>query len=286
MEEILGRYPRPRPAAVGSGILVAACGDLQAGKRNDKGGGTAVLVETFARVTAAVAERIHQTQAGRVQTLLLPWLGDCLEGVVSQGGRLAARLDLSVTEQVRVYRRLMMHQLATLAPLAEAVIVPVIPGNHDESYRLLDMPVTDSWAIEGASAVQDALSLSESYSHVRFIYIPEAEELVVPLEVVGTRLALTHGHLAKNANNVTAWWAKQAYGRQVAGDADLLLTGHFHYARVENSGGRWWVQVPALDGAGSDYFRRRTGEDAQTGMVSFWLQPGQAVPWSDLRIHS
>ncbi len=65
VEEILGRYPRPRPAAVGSGILVAACGDLQAGKRNDKGGGTAVLVETFARVTAAVAERIHQTQAGR-----------------------------------------------------------------------------------------------------------------------------------------------------------------------------------------------------------------------------
>lgn len=72
------------------------------------------------------------TERGRVETLVLPWLGDCLEGVVSQGGRLAARLDLSITEHVRVYRRLMMHQVATLAPQADRVMVAAVPGNHDE----------------------------------------------------------------------------------------------------------------------------------------------------------
>ena len=64
--------------------------------------------------------------------------GDCIEGVVAQGGRLATRLDLSVTEQMRLYRRLALHQVATLVHTSGLGAGPVVAGNHDENpHRLI-----------------------------------------------------------------------------------------------------------------------------------------------------
>jgi hypothetical protein len=288
MNEILGTYREPG-ARLDRGLpfpdtFVVPVGDLQVGKID--GGGTDYLIERFAKLTDSIAVRL--SAVGGAHRLILPWLGDCIEGIVSQGGRLATRLDVSVTEQVRIYRRLLLHQIATLAPLAEHVIVPVLPGNHDENYRLLDQPVTDSWAIEGASAVQDALAMSGNYGHVAFLY-PQDEELVVTLNI-GTEekphiVAFTHGHLAGSPAKAIDWWKGQSHGRQLAGQADLLLTAHFHHLRVEaTGGGRTWIQIPALDG-GSDWFRRSKGDDEPAGMLSMWLTPGQGVGWEGLTVH-
>lgn len=288
MNEILaaayGHTWRRDPEAGDNRIFVVPVGDLQVGKVD--GGGTAALIDRFAIMTEQV--RMRLLDAGGAHRVVLPWLGDCIEGLVSQGGRLATRLDVSVTEQVRIYRRLMLHQIAALAPLADHLIVPVLPGNHDETYRMTAQPVTDSWAIEGASAVQDALTLAGCYPGVSFLY-PEDEELVVTLNV-GTDekpyvLGFTHGHLAKTPNGALDWWGSQAFGRQHGGSADILFTGHFHHLRVEGAGGgRTWIQIPALDG-GSDWYRRSKGTDEPAGMVSMWVTPGQGNGWSGLQVH-
>lgn len=266
-------------------IFVVPIADLQAGKVD--GGGTAALVDRFGRITQEVRDRL--VREGNAQTLIIPVLGDCIEGLVSQGGKLVTRLDISVTEQVRVYRRLLLHLIGELAPYAANVIVVVLPGNHDETYRVVSTPVTDSWAIEGASAVQDALSLSGRFEHVSFLY-PDDEELVITLNV-GTEsrpyvLGFTHGHLAKAPNSVEAWWGKQAFGRQHAGDADILFSGHFHHLRVEQMGSaRTWIQCPALDG-GSDWFRRTDGSVCPAGILSLWVTPGQGLGWEGLTVHT
>lgn len=291
MNEILRRhYPEQtfrstqfRPSYEND-VFVVPVGDLQVGKID--GGGTPELITRFAELTSKVAQRLFQE--GGTRRLVLPYLGDCLEGIISQGGRLATRLDVSVTEQVRIYRRLMLHQIATLAPLAESVIVPVTPGNHDETTRQFATGPTDSWAIEGASAVQDALALSEKYPNVEFLY-PQDEELVITLNV-GTDdkpfiLGFTHGHLAGSPNKSLDWWEGQAFGRQHGGSADMMFTGHFHHLRIEaTGGGRTWVQIPALDG-GSDWFRRAKGADEPAGMVSMWVTPGEGNGWNGLTVH-
>jgi hypothetical protein len=288
MNEILaasyGHTWRRDPAVSDNRVYVVPVGDLQVGKID--GGGTAALIDRFAVMTEQV--RMRLLEAGGAHRVVLPWLGDCIEGVVSQGGRLATRLDISVTEQVRVYRRLMLHQVAAFAPLADHLIVPVLPGNHDENYRMVDQPVTDSWAIEGASAVQDALVMSGRYENVSFLY-PEDEELVVTLNV-GTDeqpyvLGFTHGHLARQPNAAIGWWEKQSFGRQHGGSADIMFTGHFHHLRVEGTGGgRTWIQIPQLDG-GSNWFRRSSGANEPAGMVSLWVTPSQGVGWKDLAVH-
>jgi hypothetical protein len=268
-----------------NGIFVAPIADLQAGKID--GGGTAALVDRFGRITQEVRDRIDRE--GGANLIIIPVLGDCIEGLVSQGGKLVGRLDISITEQVRVYRRLLTHIVAELAPYAGKIVVPVLPGNHDETYRIVQQPVTDSWAIEGASAVADAMADNSKYRHVEFLF-PGDEELVITMNVGGPdkphTLAFTHGHLAKAPNSMSNWWSGQSFGRQHAGNADMLFTGHFHHLRVEQmGGGRTWLQVPALDG-GSDWFRRSDGANEVAGMASLWVTPGQGLGWEGLTIHT
>jgi hypothetical protein len=287
MNEILGDYQHHpfRDVPYGDGVFIVPVGDLQVGKID--GGGTEALIDRFAELTGKVEQRL--ASSGPVRRVVLPWLGDCIEGIVSQGGRLATRLDVSVTEQVRIYRRLMLHQIATLAPYAEHVIVPVVPGNHDETTRQFATTPTDSWAIEGASAVQDALALSGRYSHVSFLF-PQHENLVASLNV-GTDehpfiLAFAHGHQPGSPNKSLDWWKDQGWGRRHGGNGDLLLTGHFHHLRVEaTGGGRTWVQIPALDG-GSNWFRESKGADEPAGMISMWVTPHVGNGWSGLTVHS
>lgn len=274
------REPTPREARA----YIVPVGDLQVGKVD--GDGTAALIDRFAVLTEKA--RMRLVEAGGAHRVILPWLGDCIEGIVSQGGRLATRLDVSVTEQVRIYRRLMLHQVAAFAPLADHLIVPVLPGNHDETTRQFATDTIDSWAIEGASAVEDALAMSGRFGNVQFLY-PSSEELTVTLNV-GTDdtpfvLGFTHGHLAGSPARALDWWKDQSHGRQLAGHADILFTGHFHHLRVEaTGGGRTWLQIPALDG-GSNWFRRSKGADEPAGMVSMWITPGQDNGWEGLTVH-
>jgi hypothetical protein len=271
-------------------IVMVPAGDLQLGKQY--GGGTAATIERFCRITDDIAEGLHRYVDQVVPpglVLILPWLGDCIEGIVSQKGRILTTLDIPITEQVRVYRRLMMHQVAMLAPLASRVLIPVVPGNHDETIRTQEMPVHDSWAIEGASAVADWMTGRDEYRHVQFVF-PELHELGITVDLDGQRepysIAFTHGHVAASPAGIIPWWKGQAYGRQHAGRANMLVSAHFHHFRMEHTGtDRTWLQIPALDG-GSPWYERKSGEHAPTGLVSVDITPGQGQGWRGLTVHS
>src|SRR5690606_36112790 len=214
-------------------------------------------------------------------TVVLPWLGDCIEGSVSQNGRTMARQDLGPSEQLRLFRRLLLFQIETFAPRAAELLVPVVPGNHDETTRVQDTHGTDSWAIEGAAAVADALKLAPTmFGHVKFIF-PQRGELSVTLDVADTRLGMVHGHQFARGDAVK-WLSGQAMSRQPIGDADILLSAHLHHLRMLEFGdGRHWIQIPAMDG-GSDWFRHKTGAAAPAGLLSMVVEGGC---WRDLERH-
>lgn len=285
VEELLQalRKRRPKPVASSdSGRMFCVCaGDLQLGKVD--GDGTEGTVNRFLEKTDASVARLTELRKAKrpISGVLLPWLGDCIEGLTSQGGALAAagRLDLTVTEQVRVYRRLMLHQVQLFAGLADRVVIPVVPGNHDEGQRVgkVVRRYDDSWAIEGAMAVADALKLAGGFEHVSFVF-PAVDELTVTLDVAGTVTGFAHGH--QFGTSAMKWWAGQAHGRQPIGDATLLLGAHLHHLRVEQGGAKTFMQIPALDG-GSTWWRHKTGQDAPPGMVSMLIGDGG---WSDLLV--
>lgn len=286
VDDLLAEIKRWRPSKrvlpTGDDAFVIAPGDLQLGKID--GGGSPAIVARFQEKIYAAVERLKQLRksGASVGQIVLALLGDCIEGYSSQGGRLAKRTDLSLTEMVRVYRRLVLWAIKLLAPLCDRLVVVAIPGNHDEAVRLGNEMATsydDSWAIEGVVAVQDGIEqhAGPEFDHVAFAY-PGRDELTVTLDVCGTIVGFAHGHQFKGGWE--KWWASQAHGCQPIGDSTLLLAGHLHHLIVTQPGSKSFIQVPAMDG-GSVWWKHRTGQDSPPGLVTLVVGRGS---WSDLAV--
>lgn len=254
-----------------SGPLFAiyAIGDTQYGK--DAGGGTeATVVRVMNAIDESVARHKELLKIGRkIGTVVLPQLGDCIEGSTSQNGRVIGRSDLGVTQQVRIGRRVLMAWVKAFAPLCEELIIPVVPGNHDEPHRIMMTDPTDSWQIEVVSAVQDACLENPNLTHVKFYY-PKPDNATLAFSLGETTIGLAHGHQARDMGK---WISGQATGRTAVGSADVLLTGHYHHFKANQIGPRLWIQVPAMDG-GSAWFRDKSGLESPTGIVSLVVGDG------------
>jgi len=275
--------PAKKEASGGSESALFPIGDTQIGKV-DGGGTEQILTNSLTRIDQSVERLKAWRKMGyEIGEVVIPWLGDCIEGNQSQGGNAAAagRIDLSITEQVRVLRRLMMYQVKAFAPLAQKLIVPVVPGNHDEAERHgnITRSYTDSWAIEAGSAVADACAENpDAYGHVSFVF-PHYDELTITMETSGTIIAMAHGH--QFGRDPFKWWQEQSHGRQPVGEAHILMAGHLHHTHIKDTGkDRIFMQVPALDG-GSNHYRHRRGEDSKPGLLSFITSNGD---WKELSI--
>jgi predicted phosphodiesterase len=269
IDEVKKWKPSKKDPHSGTLFAIYAIGDTQYGK--DAGGGTEATIQ---RVLLAIDEAVNRhkelLKLGRnIGTVVLPQLGDCIEGSTSQKGMVLGRSDLGVTQQVRVGRRVLMAWVKAFAPLCEELLIPVVPGNHDEPHRIVMTDPIDSWQIEVVSAVQDACAENPALSHVKFYY-PKADHATLALDLGGTVLGLAHGHQAKDMGK---WLHGQATGRTPVGSADILLTGHFHHFRADQIGPRLWIQVPAMDG-GSAWFRDKSGLESPTGIVSLVVGEG------------
>jgi predicted phosphodiesterase len=286
VEEILARYPaKPQAKEPGKGTLVVALGDVQMGKGHahpdDPGAGA--IVDRFARCIQQVEERIQSEYAGHCEAIVCALLGDMIESLTSQAGKLPN--NLGITEQIRVVRRLVFHMMATLAPYADRVLVMCVPGNHDEPTRVRQLANRDSHAVDAISAVQDMLGMDPKYSHVDFIYPPGFDDLSVAVEVNGVVLGATHGHTFAGPDKAGAWLAGQALGKQPVGSADILLVGHHHtFSARDVGGGRSVIAAPALDN-GSQFWVARKGTESQSGVLSFELT--QTAPyWHSVELHT
>lgn len=275
VEGIAKWKPRTSDKVNHDGCYVQPVGDSQVGKSD--GDGTSGTVDRFLRYTeASVVKLRHTVRKGRTSHVALPWAGDCIEGIWSQGGALRSRLDLSVTEQVRVLRRLMWAQLSAFAPYAEQLTIPVVPGNHDEAVRTgnqMSSTYDDSWAVDAASAVADMVAENDDLKdRVRFIF-PRHDELTVTFDADGTSTGVAHGH--QFGSDPLRWWDEQAGGRNPIGQTDVLIGAHLHHLRIQDHGGeKLFIQIPALDG-GSQWFKHRRGQRSPSRMVSWWTRDGR-----------
>jgi predicted phosphodiesterase len=261
--------PAKKAVPTGDATYVVAIGDLQLGKIDGDG-----IEGTVKRVIAGIdnsVARIKQIRKNTpIEAVHVAWLGDCIEGFVSQGGANAWRTSLTLTEQVRLLRRIMFYAADSFAPLAEQVSLAAVPGNHDQSIRFGKGGVTrydDSHDVDALSAVADACELNPAaFGHVSF-YTPAQDELTLTLESSGTIIGHAHGHQMRNKQHMR-WWSDQSFGDQAIGEADILLTGHFHHFVIEQTGKRTFIMVPALEQE-STWWRHSTGITGNPGVLNF-----------------
>ena len=245
---------------------VYSIGDTQYGKDD-----TSAIVERVLRTFDEAIEhhRFLMTKY-EFEQIALPQIGDCIEGMTSQKGKVMGRHDMGVAQQVQVGRRVLMAQIKSMAQFAPKIIVPVVPGNHDEVQRFLVSRPEDSWQIEIVRAVEDACLENDFLKdRVEFRY-PAKDDSTLAVNLSGVLYGMAHGHQKANMVN---WWQGQVMGRCAVANADILNVGHLHHYDVQSVGTRLFIQNPAMDN-GSSWWRDKAGLESHPGIVSLVVGEG------------
>ncbi|WP_367135732.1 hypothetical protein [Saccharothrix sp. HUAS TT1] len=287
LDELFAQIERHEPVAKraeGDHGFIVALGDTQFGKIDGDG-----VEGTLNRAIHYLNEARDLLEVYRLRADIghvhVAWLGDHVEGFVSQGGANTWRTQLTLNEQIRLTRRVMLHALKLFADSASQVSMAAVPGNHGEAVRFAGKGVTrydDSHDTESLIAVADAAALNpEAFGHVRF-YVPETDELTVVLPVAGTVVAHAHGHQWRPGKHFE-WWKGQAFNQDSAmHQADLLLAGHLHHEHVDSDGRRLFIQPPAMESE-STWWRHAKGTTGHPGLVVAITKDGATGPLEVVR---
>lgn len=255
-----------------AGVLCMS--DLQIGKANQRWGGTP---ETLASARKSITDFATWVRASGMQTAVLIDGGDPIENCFNVPSQLVTN-DLSVPEQIRVFRRLMLEAIKTIAPLVKTLHYVVVPSNHGAhrtGYKSPGGTVDADFGLEISYQLEDAIAENADLAdRVKFTR-PQPLDETSELTVAGTRLAVNHGHQSGGVFAHGKWWKGMDHGRMAGWDADILVTAHFHTQAVYQSGNGRWVVATASSDPGSDWFTNRTGESATRGMTAFDLSPAQ-----------
>lgn len=301
IKRIRSRKAIERKPAPGERAFVVVNTDWQLGKRD--GEGTAFTIAAVKNTIPRIKTRYRELRkmGRKIDTLVIMNLGDLVEGCVGFYPSQTFSVELSRREQVRLGRELLTEQILSWADDFDKVLVVTVAGNHGE-YRNADgrafTNTGDNDDIAMVEQVADAFGLaskagSERYDHVKFL-IPD-NQLSFTLDMHGTIVGVTHGHMGgkrpqvgKNLahSKVWDWWYGQSMGRQPVADADLLISGHFHYLSVIVQGGRSAIQFPPLDNA-SDWYVAANGLESTAAITTLLVGggiEGGEKGWSDLHV--
>jgi len=203
--------------------------------------------------------------------------GDIVEGCVIYPNQ-AFSLDLNRKQQIECAISLILHAIDNLGPLFERVRILAARGNHGENringkYTTLD-DNDDTLVFRMAKLALDRDPVFKD----KIEWVIAESEAGVWMEVNGWVLATTHGDVyAKGVAGATidkkahTWMKNMAISRRRfgrLGEADVLITHHFHHDKMSDWGDCFWRQTPSQDN-GSLYFEQATGEYSAPGMLTF-----------------
>jgi hypothetical protein len=272
--------PKPKQV-VSDRVLIIAPADFQVGKTGSRGK-TQNLIE---RVLASYARIEDELKRNKYEHIFIIDAGDIIENVINANdmGQLQSN-DLSPMQQVDVAASLMW-ELIKLATKYAPVTYGSVASNHCQfrvNKQTVGKPGQDDW---GIVILQQLRRLSTEVGlNVKFL-IPAPEDEGFSFDAFNDGFHIVgcaHGHQASRPNGIPTYWEKQTFGLQWAAPASLLLTAHFHHTIVmelgqaHNGGSKFWVQLTTSDN-GSDWFRRTSGLDSQTGITCIELERG--VPY-------
>ena len=244
-------------------------GDFQVGKDLDGDGTAGMLARFESAIDNAFLSVEYLTLTETIEQVVVVFLGDHIEGFVSQGGANAWRTPMPLSEQVRVVRRMMLYSMEKFSTLGIPLKMVAVPGNHGEAQRFQGGGITrydDSWDTEALVALADAAAMSSAYQDVEF-FVPDTDELTVGLNLSGTYACFTHGHMARSQDKLMDWVKGQAFNRDsIYAGADLVVTGHWHSYYVKTDGDRTVMTAPSMESE-STWYRHRAGTGGDPGLV-------------------
>ena len=259
--------------------LITVPTDIQAGKVDWNGGTVDTLDQVLASFTAAAEMAVRE----RPQEIVIVDAGDVIENIYSTSSQLGTN-DLDLPHQVEAAMHIMLSGIQMLAPLAPSLKYVAVSSNHGAHRIGPKSPAGDVHADYGiviAKMIGRALTLNpEAFGHVEVITPPPFMESL-SFETSGSTIGVVHGHQAGSADKLGDWWKGQSHGRMPTADARILIAGHWHSMRVQQSGDARWILVGPASDRGSSWFTNARGESSKSGMLTFLTSNNE---WEQLRI--
>jgi hypothetical protein len=279
VQEAKRKAKKPKQTERAETALVVLWSDLQVGKVDHRGG-TVDLVERVELMKDRLLELVKKEKPSR---LIFADLGDTVENF-ENAGREQQRVtnDLSIMDQVDLATTLAWQTLRLCSEKVPQVTYASIGSNHCQ-WRINGKAVgkaTDDWGVFIGRQLA-RLASETGANNIRFIE-PQPHDESLALDVFDDGyhiLGLAHGHQATRPEGLPDWWRKQAFGAQPVKNASILCHGHFHHLRLQELGSvdrgdriasRYLIGASTLDN-GSTWYRQKSGEDSQPGLVTFTL---------------
>lgn len=269
----------PQPVAYQDESFVLVPTDFQFGKVDWNGGSKETLgqvLESFSKAAVFVKEF-------RPREVCIVDAGDIIENIYSTTAQLGTN-DLDLPHQVVEAAFAMQRGLQMLAPLAPSVRYAAVSSNHGAHRIGPKSPAGDAHADYGlavAKILGNALTLNpDAFGHVTVqTPLPYMESLY--FQSSGSDIGVVHSHQAGGADKIGEWWKGQSHGNMPVGQARILIAGHWHSLRVQQSGDARWIMVGPASDRGSSWFTNSKGESSESGMLSFTTANNQ---WNNLKI--
>ena len=260
----------PKQAAQESMIIVPA--DAQIGK-TDWNGGTketiSQIIHSFHKASK-IAEQTHPTE------IVIIDAGDIVENIYNTSSQLATN-DLGLPWQIVAAVEVILRGIEMVAPHTNKITYIAVPSNHG-SHRIGKQSaagtVMDDWGLAVAKLVKIAAP------QITLIVPGEYHESVY-YETSGTQLGVVHGHQAGSPDRIGEWWKGQSHGNLPVSKARILITGHWHSFRVQQSGDARWIFVAPSSDRGSSWFTNVKGEQSKSGVLVFITHNNH---WRDIQI--
>lgn len=283
-KQIRKHRPKKPQQYTGDAAYAVFVADTQIGKER-----TDAAIERIIEKFDASVERLKELRkSGRpIGPVYLCFMGDLCEAVQGHYANQLFTAELNRRDQEKVMRRLALKMVQELSLHTDKLVVTSVYSNHGQNRGAGNKMVTDNADSVDVAIIESVADITsenpDRYGHVSYI-LPDGEDCTITLNMGGQTVALTHGHVGATSgdpqNKLEKWWNGQMMGQQPAGDADVLVTAHYHHFRVIRKGSRTHLMLPSLDG-GSPWFENQSGLESPPGMVTVVFSENG---WDDLKI--
>lgn len=252
-------------------------GDIHIGKSALAGGGAEQIVHKYSESLAfAMLEFMKLGGMDRFGGVCLSFVGDLVEGYVSQGGRNIAQTDINLARQATAAGKMMHQAVEAFVGQGLPVKLAVIGGNHDEITRTQNTDPGDNYATMIATFLDMKYEENERYRNVDVLVPPEGQGHMT-IMVGDTPITYVHGHKFGGGNiekKIQDWWSGQALHGRPAGTSQVLCCGHFHsFRHLQLSAERTAIMSPALE-IESSWLAEMNGSRSKRGCVTYTTKEG------------
>jgi hypothetical protein len=257
--------------------LVIVPTDFQFGKVDWNGGSK----ETLEQVLHSFAKAAEFAKEFRPAEIAIVDAGDIVENIYNTSSQLGTN-DRDLPHQIVEAAFAMQKGLQMLAPCAPSIRYAAVSSNHGAMRLGPKAPGGDAHADYGiaiAKMLGNALTLNpEAFGHVT-VQVPQPYMESLYFRTSGSDIGVVHSHQAGNVAKIGEWWKGQSHGNMPTSAARILIAGHWHSLKVEQSGDARWIFVGPSSDRGSSWFTNLRGEQSQSGMLTFTTADNT---WSNL----